>query len=167
MPLYYSPGAQFSRTEHLWQWHYTKCFDLTLIVSSCWQKTMSCTLILKVYSNLEKLTFTSGVMVQCEFYSIETILGKGELSIWVDVPVFKFSYPPCRNDINLELNIKTSRTLDDGKIFKHPFWTSYFHKIENKWHSFFSIKAVVSFIPHLLFSFKRTIIDYSRISKIK
>lgn len=146
MPLYYSPGAWFSKAEHLWQWHYIKCFDLILIVSSCWQKTMPCTLILKVYSNLEKLTFRAGLMVQHEFYSIETILGKEKLSIWVDVLVFKFSYTPCVNDINLELNIKTSRSLYDGKIFKHPFWTSYFH---------------------LLFSFKGTITDYSRISKIK
>lgn len=166
MPWYYSPDAWFSRTEHLRQWHYIKCFDLTLIVSSCWQKTMSCTLILKVYSNLEKLTFRAGVMVQHEFYSIETILGKEKLSIWVDVPVFKFSYTPCTNDINLELNIKTSRSLDDGKIFKHPFRTSYFHyNIENKRRSFFAIKAVVFFIPHLLFSFKRTIIDIPEFPK--
>lgn len=75
---------------------------------------------LKVYSNLAKLTFRAGVTVQHELYSIETILGKEKLSISVDVPAFKFSSTPCMNHINLELNIKTSRSLDNGKIFKHP-----------------------------------------------
>lgn len=122
---------------------------------------------LQVYSNLVKLTFRAGVTVQHEFYSIETILGKEKLSISVDVPVFKFSYTPCMNHINFKPNIKTSRSLDSGKIFKHPFCTRYFHyNIENKWHSCFIIKAVVCFISHI-FSFNRTILDYSKISKIK
>lgn len=75
---------------------------------------------LKVYSNLGKLTFRAGVTVQHELYSIETILRKEKLSISVDVPVFKFSYTPCMNHINLELNIKTSRSLDNGKYLSIP-----------------------------------------------
>lgn len=167
MSWYYSPDARFSRTEHLRQWQYIKYFFGTHSFLLMTEDNVLHT-YLKVYSNLGKLTFRAGVTVQHELYSIETILGKEKLSISVDVPVFKFSYTPCMNHINLELNIKTSRSLDNGKIFKHPFCTSYFHyNIANKWHSFFIIKAVVCFIPHLLFSVKRTILDYSKTSKRK
>lgn len=70
------------------------------------------------------------------------------------------------NDIK-QLHIKTSTSLDDGKMFKHPFHTSYDnYNSEDKWHSFV-IKASGLFFTMLFFSFERAIIDHSRTSEIK
>lgn len=81
--------------------------------------------------------------------------------------MFQFSYTLCMNDTNLELNTKTSSSLNDGKyvsIHSTKAVPVIILKINGMASSL--LKGVISFYITIIFSYKRPIADYSRISKI-
>lgn len=71
------------------------------------------------------------------------------------------------NNTNLELNTKTSSSLNDGKkVSIHSMKADPIIILKINGMASSLLKGVIFFYITIIFSYKRTIADYSRISKI-